>query len=339
MKEALLYDKGPSRRVTCRLCAHRCGIDEGAHGICGVRQNTGGILSTLAYGEIIAAHVDPIEKKPLYHFLPGSRSYSIAAAGCNFRCGFCQNWEISQPKGAARSALPSMKMTPEEIVRAAQRSSCESISYTYTEPTIFFEYARDTALLAKERGISNVFVTNGYMTGDCLAMLEGLLDAANVDLKAFDDTTYRRVCGARLQPVLDSIATLHAMGVWVEVTTLIVPGVNDDETSLRSIAAFLAGVSREIPWHISRFYPQYQMNDLQPTDINILKRARQIGTAAGLRSVYLGNVHGDEDSTFCYNCGTVIIERSGYEVRNTYIEEGRCPKCRNLLHGRWRQTP
>ena len=233
IKEAMLWAPLKGGKVACALCSHRCVIAPAKSGICAVRENQGGKLVTLVYGEVIAAHVDPIEKKPLYHFHPGSKALSIAAAGCNFRCSFCQNWEISQAPRREGGALRGEKLSPEEIVREAGAQDCRSISYTYTEPTIFFEYAYDTARLAKESGLANNFVTNGYMTGEALAAIRPYLDAANVDLKAFKDETYRRVCGARLEPVLETIRGMKELGIWVEVTTLVVPGMNDGEEEER----------------------------------------------------------------------------------------------------------
>ncbi|MBN2246560.1 MAG: AmmeMemoRadiSam system radical SAM enzyme, partial [Candidatus Aminicenantes bacterium] len=233
--EARLYKKEKNDDVTCFLCSHRCRIAPNKFGICGVRQNQGGILKTLVYGEVIAAHVDPIEKKPLYHFLPGSLAFSIATIGCNFRCPFCQNWQISQSNKKNGVSIPGESFLPSEIVKAAQRQGCKSISYTYTEPTIFFEFAFDTAKMAKEAGLGNSFVTNGYMTSEALEEIRPYLDAANVDLKAFNETFYRKMCGAHLQPVLDAIGTMKKLGIWVEITTLIIPGQNDDPGELKAL--------------------------------------------------------------------------------------------------------
>ncbi len=238
IREAMLWSPGEGGKVECRLCAHRCIISPGKQGICGVRENRDGGLRTLVYGEVVAAHVDPIEKKPLYHFFPGSKALSVATAGCNFRCGFCQNWQISQAPRRKGGGLTGEPFAPEDIVRAALDQGCRSISYTYTEPTIFFEYAFDTAKLAREAGLANNFVTNGYMTAEALESIRPYLDAANVDLKAFEDETYKKVCGARLEPVLETIRRMRALGVWVEVTTLVVPGLNDGEGELAAMARF-----------------------------------------------------------------------------------------------------
>ncbi|MDD5669987.1 MAG: AmmeMemoRadiSam system radical SAM enzyme, partial [Candidatus Omnitrophica bacterium] len=292
MREAVLYKKLENKEVVCDLCAHRCRIKDGAFGFCGVRLNQAGILYSLSYGKVIASHVDPIEKKPLYHFFPGSMSFSIATPGCNFVCGFCQNWEISQLK-SKRGLFDDIPFTsPEDVVSSAVKNKCRSISFTYTEPTIYFEFALDTAKIAKAQGLYTVFVTNGYMSEESVRMISPYLDAANVDLKFFKDESYKKICGGSLQPVLRSIALMKQLGIWVEVTTLVVPGQNDSSEELTGIAEFIAGIDNTIPWHISRFYPQYKMNNLEPTPEETLKEAREIGYSRGLGYVYVGNVHG-----------------------------------------------
>lgn len=333
LKEAVLYEKGEDRRVHCFLCSHHCTISTGKYGICGVRENQGGILYTHAYGELISENVDPIEKKPLYHFLPGSTSFSIAAIGCNFQCGFCQNWQISQVKEAKDLGLRSHEAKPEEIVRRAERTGSKSISYTYTEPTIFFEYAHEIAQRAKERGLLNVFVTNGFMTGEMIEMIHPYLDAANIDLKSFREDFYREVCKGRLRPVLENIERMKKLGIWIEVTTLVVPGQNDSADELRQIAAFLARIDKAIPWHISRFRPQYRMDDLEDTPLPVLKRAYEIGKEEGLRYVYLGNVWENGNNTYCYQCGAPLVERSGFSVKEFRIRNSRCPSCDSMIDG------
>jgi pyruvate formate lyase activating enzyme len=333
LKEALLYEKLEDNKVHCFLCNHHCLIDEGKFGVCGVRENRGGGLYTHAYGEIIAQHVDPIEKKPLYHFLPGSSSYSIAAMGCNFQCGFCQNWQISQVKEAKALGVRSEEAKPEEIVRQAKRSGSRSISYTYTEPTIFFEYAYEIAERAKGEGLYNAFVTNGYMTEAMINMIHPYLDAANIDLKAFSEEYYRKLCKGKLAPVLKSIETMKRLGIWVEVTTLVVTGQNDSEEELKKIADFLAGVDKGIPWHISRFYPQYKMDALESTPMSVMNRAFEIGKDAGLRYVYLGNVMGEGNNTYCPRCNDLLIERRGFSVTRYKIKEGKCGSCKTPIDG------
>ena len=332
LKEALLYQRLPDNKVSCYLCSHRCFINDDNFGICQVRQNKGGVLYTYAYGEVVAANIDPIEKKPLFHILPGSSSFSIASAGCNFRCGFCQNWQISQKREADKVGVSSKPMSPQEIVANALSYKCKSISYTYTEPTIFFEYAFETAKLAKTKGLYNVFVTNGYMSKEALEMFQPYLDAANVDLKFFSDQSYIRVCGAKLRPVLESIALMRKLNIWVEVTTLVVPGENDSTEELKGIASFIAGTGKEIPWHISRFHPDYKMTDKASTAFSKLKEAEQLGKDAGLRYVYIGNVL-KEDKTYCSKCARSLISRLGFDIVENNLKNGKCPDCGRELEG------
>ena len=341
MKEAYLYQKLEDENVRCALCNHRCLIKEGERGICGVRENRAGTLISLVYGKIIAGHCDPIEKKPLFHFLPGTSSYSIATVGCNFKCLFCQNADISQmPRESGR--IMGEQTSPEEVAKAAQQHRCRSIAYTYTEPTVFFDYTYDVALLARQEGIANVYVTNGYMTPEVLnAFAEAggdhgsLLDAANVDIKAFSDEFYRHQCGARLQPVLDSLILMKEQGVWVEVTTLVIPGLNDSTEELKQIAKFIVtNLGPETPWHVSAFYPTYKLLDRPRTPVETLRRARQIGLEAGLRYVYEGNVPGSEgESTYCYNCGECLIKRFGYSIEQYGITESKCDQCGAQIDG------
>lgn len=333
--EARLYSKRPDGSVDCALCAFRCHIADGKRGICSVRENSGGLLNTLVYGSLIAKNIDPVEKKPLFHFLPGSTTYSIATAGCNFRCLHCQNFEISQ--GAREyEVMPGLSATPESVVSAALSAGCASISYTYTEPTIFFEFALDTALEAKQEGLKNIFVTNGYMTGECLSELKGVLHAANVDIKSFSDKFYREVCGASLAPVLESIVEMRRLGIWVEVTTLIIPGKNNSTEELREIARWIYKTDKAIPWHISAFYPTYKLLDAPPTSAEDLIRARDIGLAEGLRYVYTGNIPGIRgESTYCFKCGSLLIERLGYSLGEVRIKETKCPDCETVIDGVW----
>ena len=334
MEEARLYKKLEDEQVQCFLCAHRCKIREGQRGICQVRENRNGVLYTLVYGMAISQAVDPIEKKPLFHFYPGTTAFSVATVGCNFRCDFCQNWEISQmPRRDGR--ILGTYTAPEALVRAAKRYRSRSIAYTYTEPTIFFEYAYDTAVLAHREGIANVYVTNGYMTPEMLDAFHPYLDAANVDLKSAKDEFYRRYCGARLQPVQESLKKMKELGIWVEVTTLIIPGLNDSDDELRSIAKFIAEeLGVETPWHVSRFHPHYKMYDRPPTPVSTLHRAREIGLEVGLRYVYEGNVPGSEgESTYCYNCGERIIHRFGFSILDYRIRDGKCSNCGAPIDG------
>jgi len=331
--EALLYEKDDRNRTTCGLCAHRCRIEPGRRGLCGVRENREGALYSLVWGMVIAENVDPIEKKPLFHVLPGSRSFSIATAGCNFRCSFCQNHEISQmPR--ERNRIVGRERSPAQIVERALASGSRSISYTYTEPTVYFEFALETAQIAAERGIRNVFVTNGYMTPAMLDLIAPSLDAANVDLKSFRDDFYRGQCGARLQPVLDSLRKMKDLGIWVEVTTLLIPSLNDSEEELGELASFIASLGKETPWHISRFHPQYRMMETPPTPAASIHRAAEIGRAAGLRYVYSGNIPGDPgENTFCSNCGRLLIGRCGFTIERMELAGSACPGCKTPLDG------
>jgi pyruvate formate lyase activating enzyme len=334
MKEAMLYEQLPDRRVRCNLCAHHCLIADRKKGICQVRENRDGTLYTLVYGRTISQNIDPIEKKPLFHFYPGSTAYSIATPGCNFRCAWCQNWEISQmPK--EQHLIAGYEATPEEIVAEAQRCGCHSIAYTYTEPTIFFEYAYDTARLARGAGLANIFVTNGYMTEEMLKTFQPYLDAANVDLKAFRDKTYRKYVGAKLQPVLDSLKAIKRLGIWLEVTTLVIPGINDDSAELQDAAQFIVReLGADTPWHITRFFPDYQLTEVPPTPQESLERAWEIGKSVGLRYVYLGNVPGEEkQNTLCPKCETLLIRRNIFGVVANRIKEGYCPDCGYVLAG------
>ncbi|MCF7888077.1 MAG: AmmeMemoRadiSam system radical SAM enzyme [Candidatus Omnitrophica bacterium] len=332
IKEAMLYEKLGDKLVHCFLCNHHCKIKPGNFGLCNVRKNVEGQLKTLVYAEAIAAGVDPIEKKPLYHFLPGSFSYSIATIGCNFKCDFCQNWQISQASKKDPDNFPGQKLEPVAVVEKALENNCKSISYTYTEPTIFFEYAYDTAVLAKEKGLYNNFVTNGYMTKQAIDKFAPYLDAANIDLKSFHDSFYKETCQGSLQPVLDSIKYMKELGIWVEVTTLIIPGQNDSEQELRQIAEFIASIDKSIPWHISRFHPDYKNRDNHPTPQTTLQKAYSLGKKAGLNYIYLGNI-GQSENTFCPNCGKRVIERPYFSATKTQLREGRCVFCKNLIKG------
>lgn len=335
LKEALLWEPAEGSKVRCRLCSFRCLISEGKLGHCSVRKNVGGRLYSLNYDKVCAANADPIEKKPLFHFQPGSRSFSVAAPGCNFRCDFCQNWQISQAV-LENGRIDGQAIAPEQIVAAAVRSGCRSIAYTYTEPTVFMELCHDTGRLAKQKGLSNVFVSNGYMTREAIDLAAGWLDGINVDLKAFSEDYYRRLVHARLQPVLDTISYIATQtDIWIEVTTLLVPGENDSQDELRQLADFLATkAGPHVPWHISRFHPQYKHMDSHATSRESMERAEQIGRQAGLRYVYLDNVPGSSsESTFCHQCGRALIERIGYRIAANHVTGSKCPDCGTAVAG------
>jgi pyruvate formate lyase activating enzyme len=356
--EARFYEKRAGGAVLCTLCPHDCHIRDGGRGACAVRYNSGGVLYTLVYDRVVARHVDPVEKKPLFHFFPGSHVYSIATVGCNQRCSFCQNWTIAQwPKEHLPASLRSSTasegpglicpqfaelgqrvigepVTPEAIVSAARATGCDSIAYTYTEPTIFYELACDTAALARQAGLRNIFVTNGFISAEPLRALSGVLDAANVDLKFFNPGSYRRIARARLEPILAAIRLYHEIGVWLEITTLVIPGVNDSDGELTQIAEFIASIDPAIPWHVSQFYPTYKMLDRPATPVATLRRAAAIGRSAGLRYVYEGNVPGEAgESTRCWQCGELLIQRFGSLMRRNRIEDGTCPGCKAKIDG------
>ncbi len=332
MKEAMFYERLGDRKVRCYLCAKHCIISPSKRGICAVRENIDGTLYSLVYGKVIARHIDPIEKKPLFHFYPGSRSYSIATVGCNFRCLHCQNYDISQyPK--VYHDIPGEDMAPEDVVREAEMTGCESISYTYTEPTIFFEFAYDCARLAHEKGIKNVFVSNGYTSPEATRAIAPYLDGNNIDLKGNDDF-YKKIAGARLQPVLDTIKLMKELGVWVEVTTLIIPTYNDSDEFLRWVAEFIRSVDPSMPWHVTQFYPTYKLTDQPRTPVNTLRKAREIGLKAGLKYVYEGNVPGEGgENTYCPSCGELLIERFGFSLMAIKMKDSLCLKCGTRIDG------
>ena len=333
MQKAHLWNSDENA-VRCLLCSHYCRIHEGRRGVCQVRKNVDGVLYSLNYGKLIASHIDPIEKKPLFHFLPGSQSYSIAMTGCNLRCSWCQNWEISQLSNSNDpDRLPFV--APDTVVKAAAKSGCKSISYTYTEPTIFYEYARDVSLLAREAGLRNVWVSNGYMTEEMLDEYLPLLDVINVDVKCFDGDVHRKYTGAKLHPILDNCIRLKKAGVWLEVTTLLIPGINDSREQLEGLASFIANeLGTETPWHVSRYYPQPQFREIGPTDPGVIEDALITGRKAGLQFVYGGNLRRDED-THCPSCGELLIGRSSLWMTVNKIEDCVCPKCGAKIAGIW----
>ncbi len=329
MKEASYYEPLVNQKIRCNLCPHHCIINQGKKGICKARKNIEGSLYSLVYGKPITQSTDPIEKKPLFHFYPGSAAFSIATVGCNMHCLHCQNADISQVE---QGILTTQEIAPNEIVNAAKKSGARSIAYTYTEPTIFYEYAYDVATLAHKQGLKNVFVTNGYIEKEPLKRIAPLLDAANIDLKSMNEKFYTKICGAHLQPVLDSIKLYHELGIWIEITTLIIPGYNDDEYTLSKIANFIADIDNNIPWHVTGFYPTYKLNDVTHTPVSTLENAVQIGKHAGLKYVYQGN-RGSGEDTFCPHCKTKLITRSGYSVNKNLAKDDKCPSCKMSISG------
>ncbi|MBD3164525.1 AmmeMemoRadiSam system radical SAM enzyme [Candidatus Woesearchaeota archaeon] len=324
MKEADFYKKLGNNKVHCLLCPHFCVISDSERGKCHVRENRAGKLYSLSYGKAISTAVDPIEKKPLFHFMPGSYSYSVATMGCNFKCEFCQNCEISQPG----KEIYGRELSAGQIVEEALANGCKSIAYTYTEPTIFYEYAYDIAKKAKKEGLKNIFVTNGFIAASPLKKISPYLDAANIDLKSFSEKAYNNVIGGRLKPVLDSIKLYKELDVFLEITTLIVPGMNDSNKEIAQIAGFIASIDKEIPWHVSRFHPMHHMSDGKITPKETISRAVEIGRKAGLNYTYAGNIPGDDhESTICPACGAKAIERCGFHVDRINAKEGKCSFC------------
>ncbi|NDY57677.1 AmmeMemoRadiSam system radical SAM enzyme [Desulfovibrio sulfodismutans] len=336
MHQAALWKPLDDGRVQCRLCAHFCRIDPGQRGTCGVRENRDGVLFTLVYDKVAAVNLDPVEKKPLYHFLPGSLTFSFGTMGCNLSCTFCQNASLSQPPRQGRP-VTGHAATPEALVQAALDSGAASISYTYSEPTIFFELMRDTATLAKKAGLKNILVSNGFQSPQCLEELGPLIDAANIDLKAWNEEFYRDVCGARLGPVKKNLVHIRRLGWWLEVTTLLIPGLNDNPGELREMADFVfTELGADTPWHLSRFHPDHRMLDHGPTPPKTLEAARDIGRAAGLRFVYVGNLGpGERNDTLCPSCGAMVVRRTGFAAEPTRLRAGVCPDCGAVVAGVW----
>lgn len=320
-------------KVRCELCPTECELGEYEIGGCRVRINRGGELWSLVYAKPCAVHVDPIEKKPFFHFLPGSKAFSIATVGCVLGCKFCQNWQISQvrPEEADFTKLP-----PGDVVLQTQRNGCRSVTYTYTEPTVFYEYMYDTAIIARRSGVRNTMHTCGYINPRPLAELAPLMDAADVDLKAFTEDFYARICGGRLRPVLDTIVALKRAGVWVELTNLLIPTLNDNPSEIRDMCRWVVqNAGAEVPIHFSRFFPDYKLKDLPPTPPGTLDMARSIALDAGLRHVYLGNIRSEAEHTFCHQCKRLIIRREGYAVLEIAMKGARCAYCGALIAGVW----
>ncbi len=336
---AWLSKKLEDGRIVCEACSHRCKLKEGQYGICGVRKVENGQLRLLVYGLAAAVNVDPVEKKPMFHFQPGSKSFSFGTVGCNFRCQFCQNFDISQYPKEHDHRIFGEKLPPQKAVEAALRYGCESIAYTYNEPIVFFEYTYDTAKLAHEKGLKNIYVTSGYETHRAIDELAPFVDGMNIDIKGFTDAFYKKICGARLEPVLDAIRYAHKKGIWIETTTLLIPGKNDSDEEIRDIAKFLVDLDSAIPWHLSAFYPMYKMLDVPPTPAKTLRRAYEIGKEEGLKYVYVGNLDDeDRESTYCPSCQKRVIDRRGrigQYVTNHLDADGTCPFCGYRLEGVW----
>jgi len=319
-------------KITCILCRHYCRLKEGQIGVCGVNKNENGKLKNLVYNHPVALNIDPIEKKPLYHFLPGTKALSFGTVGCNFKCPFCQNWDISQQT----KVNEEIEVTPQKMVELAIENNCDTIAYTYNEPTIFYPYAKDIGIIAKEKGIKNIFVSNGFETPQIIEDMPSWLDGANIDLKSWDEKYYKKVLKGGLEAVKDTLKRMVNAGIWVEVTTLLIEGENDSNKDLEEMATFISDeLGKHVPWHLSAFHPDYKMKDHAYTGLDTLKRANAIAKKAGLYYVYMGNVpvHGD---TFCPGCNELLIDRTGYSVTINNLQDGHCPKCYRDIEGVWK---
>jgi pyruvate formate lyase activating enzyme len=331
---ALYYNELPERAVQCMLCPRYCIVPEGERGFCRVRENRNGAYYTLAYSNPCACHIDPIEKKPLYHFLPGTMALSLAMSGCNFTCKNCQNWNISQAKP---DDTYNYHITPDQMVKLAQQYTTPTIAYTYTEPTVFFEYMLETAKKAHKQGIRNIYHSNGYINQAPLLELTPYLDGANVDLKAMSENFYKSITGGTLAPVLDTLVNLKKNDVWLEITNLVIPNKNDDPAAIQDMCKWIRdNLGKDTPLHLSRFYPQYRMQNIPPTPVSTLQHAAEIARNIGLDYVYIGNVPSvDEENTYCPHCRKIIIKRKGYQIQKIDIDRSQCHFCHGSISGIW----
>ena len=329
LHKAILWEALPKLKVQCRTCSHYCVINDEHHGICGVRYNEKGELYSRVYEHPVAAHLDPIEKKPLFHFYPGSKAFSLGTFGCNFHCDFCQNFDISQHKNLP---ISGNRLTAKQVLIEALHLGAQSIAYTYNEPAIFLEYVLDIATQAKKHGLKNVYISNGFESPETLNLLNGKIDAMNIDLKAFTEKFYKNHCGAQLKPVLENIVQIYEKNIWMEITTLLIPGLNDSEKEIREMARFIAKLNPEIPWHLSRYFPAYKLKT-QATPVSRMKEARALAVDEGLQYVYLGNVPGEENTTRCPHCNTEVITRRGYRDIVKKSMNGFCSNCGNEIKG------
>jgi pyruvate formate lyase activating enzyme len=332
--EARYYEKLPHKKIKCKLCPRECVIDDRERGYCGVRENRGGTYYTLVYSRVVSAHIDPIEKKPFFHFHPGTLAFSMATAGCNVNCKFCQNWEISQirPEQVRSTYAP-----PQKVAELAQRNQCKSIAYTYSEPVIFYEYMVDTADAGHASGVKSAVVTNGYIQADPLKKLCREVDAIKVDLKAFSEKYYKDVVNGELKPVLDALVTMRNQGVWTEIVYLVVPSLNDSDQEFKGLARWIkTNLGADVPVHYTRFQPLYLLKNLPPTPVETLERGKAIADAEGLHYAYIGNVPGHPaESTYCPKCRRVVVERVGFSVGQISIHKGRCRYCQQSIPGVW----
>ena len=335
--EARFYHKLSNGRVHCTLCPRECNPGDGVRGYCGVRENRGGVLYTLVHSRVCSAHIDPIEKKPLFHYLPGTGAFSVATAGCNVNCKFCQNWELSQ---AAPEDAPAEFMPPEKVLNLALQYQCPTIAFTYTEPIIAGEFVIDTAELAHRNGIRTIAISNGYIHKDALGAVYGRMDAVKIDLKAFSESYYRKIVAGELKPVLETLVALAKLGKWTEIVYLLVPALNDRDEELTALARWIKeNLGADVPLHFSQFHPDYKMLDVAVTPVPSLERAKQISDAEGLHFVYIGNVPGHPaQNTCCPQCGSMLVERTGFEIRKMLIRDGACPFCAHAIPGIWCAT-
>ncbi|MFA6195934.1 MAG: AmmeMemoRadiSam system radical SAM enzyme [Sulfurimonas sp.] len=336
---AWLSKKLPSGKILCQACSQACSLEEGEYGICSVRRVEDGELKLLVYGLAAAVNVDPIEKKPMFHFLPKSKAFSFGTVGCNFSCKFCQNYDISQYPQEQNYEIKGQHYPPKHIVDLALYHGCDSVAYTYNEPVVFFEYTYDTAKIAHEQGLKNIYVTSGYETKKAIDLLAPYIEGMNIDIKSFSDTFYKEICGARLKPVLEAVKYAYEKGIWIEITTLLIEGKNDSDEEIRGIAKFIASLDSAIPWHLSAFHPMYKMLDVERTSAATLHRAYKIAEEEGLKYVYVGNIDdNDYESTYCPSCKERVIDRSGnigQFVINHLDKNGICPNCAYQLEGVW----
>jgi len=322
-----------TKRVQCELCPNGCVLELGQHSRCRARMNKDGTLYSLVYGKPCAVHVDPIEKKPFFHFLPGSTTFSIATAGCVLSCKFCQNWQISQAKP---EDTDTYDLPPEKVVSNAVAYKCKSVTYTYTEPTVFYEYMHDTAVIAKKQGIKNTMHSCGYINEKPLRTLSKYMDAADIDLKGFTEDFYSRICSGSLRPVLNSLVILKEEGVWLEITNLVIPTLNDDLNNVREMSRWIVkNLGADVPIHFSRFFPHYKLTNLPPTPLETLEGVRKTAIDAGLKFVYIGNIRHEGENTFCPKCKKLLIERMGYFVKQNHIANGKCKFCNTGIAGVW----
>jgi len=333
--EASFYEKLPYQKIKCKLCPRECVIDDHERGYCGVRENRGGTYYTLVHSRVCAAHIDPVEKKPFFHFYPGTLAFSVATAGCNVNCKMCQNWDISQarPEQVHAEYLP-----PATLAQLARENGCDSIAYTYSEPVIFYEYVADSARAARAAGVKSAVVTGGYIQQEPLKKLCGLVDAVKVDLKGFTQKFYKEVVNGELKPVLEALATMRKLGMWNEIVYLVIPTLNDSDAEFKGLARWVkTELGPDVPVHFTRFHPEYLLKNLPPTPLETLERAKAIGDAEGLHYVYIGNVPGHPaENTYCPKCRRIVVKRTGFTIEGMFLKKGKCQYCQQEIAGIWK---